>query len=240
MDGVSVDYPDWHFNVRASNTEPLLRLNLEAASAGDDGTAARRGARADSRMISAGCARIATSTGGRLASASHRRGSSSAVERELPKLDVAGSIPVSRSKPSDDSFGSWKAPQIANRQVGASRIGEFAQASERCPPRHVKCQVPRYPRSPWRNRSSRERPDAPQTDAQIASILASRASRRWDRIHRDHRRLGSSRSPLNYSRPLERSLTNRLIRRRSRASAVEPASRRVPIGAAMRTKSTRR
>jgi phosphomannomutase len=32
MDGVSIDYPDWHFNVRASNTEPLLRLNLEAAS----------------------------------------------------------------------------------------------------------------------------------------------------------------------------------------------------------------
>jgi phosphomannomutase len=27
---VSVDYPDWHFNVRASNTEPLLRLNLES------------------------------------------------------------------------------------------------------------------------------------------------------------------------------------------------------------------
>jgi phosphomannomutase len=27
---VSVEYPDWHFNVRASNTEPLLRLNLEA------------------------------------------------------------------------------------------------------------------------------------------------------------------------------------------------------------------
>jgi phosphomannomutase len=32
MDGVSVDYPDWHFNVRPSNTEPLLRLNLEACS----------------------------------------------------------------------------------------------------------------------------------------------------------------------------------------------------------------
>jgi phosphomannomutase len=32
MDGISVDYPGWHFNVRASNTEPLLRLNLEAAS----------------------------------------------------------------------------------------------------------------------------------------------------------------------------------------------------------------
>ena len=32
MDGISIDYPDWHFNVRASNTEPLLRLNLEAAT----------------------------------------------------------------------------------------------------------------------------------------------------------------------------------------------------------------
>ena len=32
LDGLSVDYADWHFNVRSSNTEPLLRLNLEAAS----------------------------------------------------------------------------------------------------------------------------------------------------------------------------------------------------------------
>ena len=30
LDGFSVEYPDWHFNVRASNTEPLLRLSLEA------------------------------------------------------------------------------------------------------------------------------------------------------------------------------------------------------------------
>jgi phosphomannomutase len=30
LDGVSVSYPTWHFNVRASNTEPLLRLNLES------------------------------------------------------------------------------------------------------------------------------------------------------------------------------------------------------------------
>jgi len=29
MDGISVEFDDWHFNVRASNTEPLLRLNLE-------------------------------------------------------------------------------------------------------------------------------------------------------------------------------------------------------------------
>jgi phosphomannomutase len=30
LDGISVDYPDWHFNLRPSNTEPLLRLNLES------------------------------------------------------------------------------------------------------------------------------------------------------------------------------------------------------------------
>jgi phosphomannomutase len=30
LDGVSFEFSDWHFNVRPSNTEPLLRLNLEA------------------------------------------------------------------------------------------------------------------------------------------------------------------------------------------------------------------
>ena len=32
LDGLSVDADDWHMNVRPSNTEPLLRLNLEARS----------------------------------------------------------------------------------------------------------------------------------------------------------------------------------------------------------------
>jgi phosphomannomutase len=32
LDGLSVDAGEWHFNVRPSNTEPLLRLNLEATS----------------------------------------------------------------------------------------------------------------------------------------------------------------------------------------------------------------
>ena len=32
LDGLSVEYADWHFNVRPSNTEPLLRLNLEATT----------------------------------------------------------------------------------------------------------------------------------------------------------------------------------------------------------------
>jgi phosphomannomutase len=30
LDGITIEYDDWWFNVRASNTEPYLRLNLEA------------------------------------------------------------------------------------------------------------------------------------------------------------------------------------------------------------------
>ncbi len=30
IDGIAIEYPDWRFNVRTSNTEPLMRLNLEA------------------------------------------------------------------------------------------------------------------------------------------------------------------------------------------------------------------
>ena len=36
LDGVSIDYEDWHFNVRPSNTEPLLRLNLESLISQED------------------------------------------------------------------------------------------------------------------------------------------------------------------------------------------------------------
>jgi phosphomannomutase len=36
LDGISVDYEDWHFNVRPSNTEPLLRLNLESLVSEED------------------------------------------------------------------------------------------------------------------------------------------------------------------------------------------------------------
>ncbi len=51
LDGVSVDYDDWHFNVRPSNTEPLLRLNLESlVSRAGHGAPARRGARAHPRV----------------------------------------------------------------------------------------------------------------------------------------------------------------------------------------------
>jgi len=41
LDGISIDYPDWHFNVRPSNTEPLLRLNLESLVSYEDMEAKR-------------------------------------------------------------------------------------------------------------------------------------------------------------------------------------------------------
>jgi phosphomannomutase len=36
LDGLSVEYDDWHFNVRSSNTEPLLRLCLESLRSRED------------------------------------------------------------------------------------------------------------------------------------------------------------------------------------------------------------
>ncbi len=41
LDGISVDYDDWHFNVRASNTEPLVRLCLESLKSRQDMEAKR-------------------------------------------------------------------------------------------------------------------------------------------------------------------------------------------------------
>jgi phosphomannomutase len=36
LDGISIYYEDWHFNVRSSNTEPLLRLCLESLVSHED------------------------------------------------------------------------------------------------------------------------------------------------------------------------------------------------------------
>jgi phosphomannomutase len=41
LDGLSVEYDDWHFNVRPSNTEPLLRLTLESVRSRQDMEARR-------------------------------------------------------------------------------------------------------------------------------------------------------------------------------------------------------
>ena len=51
LDGLTVDLGDWWFNLRPSNTEPLLRLNLEAP---DAGTCARRVAEVQAIMEQAG------------------------------------------------------------------------------------------------------------------------------------------------------------------------------------------
>jgi phosphomannomutase len=51
LDGLTVDHGDWWFNVRPSNTEPLLRLNLEAA---DAATVARRVAEVRALMVASG------------------------------------------------------------------------------------------------------------------------------------------------------------------------------------------
>ncbi len=41
LDGISIEYEDWHFNVRPSNTEPLLRLCLESLISREDMRARR-------------------------------------------------------------------------------------------------------------------------------------------------------------------------------------------------------
>jgi phosphomannomutase len=41
LDGVSVEYPTWWFNVRCSNTEPLVRLNLESTKSAEEMAAKR-------------------------------------------------------------------------------------------------------------------------------------------------------------------------------------------------------
>jgi phosphomannomutase len=43
LDGLTVDLGDWWFNLRPSNTEPLLRLNLEAPTASRVRRPRRRG-----------------------------------------------------------------------------------------------------------------------------------------------------------------------------------------------------
>jgi phosphomannomutase len=35
LDGLSLDFGDWRFNLRSSNTEPLLRLNVESRGRAD-------------------------------------------------------------------------------------------------------------------------------------------------------------------------------------------------------------
>ena len=47
LDGLRIEYPTWWFDVRKSNTEPVIRLNLEAETKARDGAATRRTAHAN-------------------------------------------------------------------------------------------------------------------------------------------------------------------------------------------------
>src|SRR5205807_8198369 len=86
LDGISVEYPDWHFNVRPSNTEPLLRLNLEAttpelmASRRDEVVSLLRAWRLGSTPGTRGNG----DTAGLIYNWPNECGSSSAVERRPP------------------------------------------------------------------------------------------------------------------------------------------------------------
>ena len=51
IDGISAEFHNWHFNVRASNTEPLLRLNLEATTQEMMEAEARRGPGVHSQLM---------------------------------------------------------------------------------------------------------------------------------------------------------------------------------------------
>ena len=35
LDGLSIDFPEWRFNLRGSNTEPVIRLNVETRGDAD-------------------------------------------------------------------------------------------------------------------------------------------------------------------------------------------------------------
>ncbi len=55
LDGVTISYPNWWMNVRPSNTEPLLRLNVEGDSESADGAASRRSAGTDTELSEVAC-----------------------------------------------------------------------------------------------------------------------------------------------------------------------------------------
>ena len=99
LDGVSVDYPDWHFNVRPSNTEPLLRLNLESLVSREDMEAKRDEVLGLIRVVS-----DERRTARRSGSGSPRRGSACCGSR--PRSRSAGSTPTC----SRTSRSPWSTP----------------------------------------------------------------------------------------------------------------------------------
>ena len=142
LDGVSVDYDDWHFNVRPSNTEPLLRLSLESlVSQRGHGAPARRGARPDPLVIDGG--------------------------RPLPAdpdavRGRARQLLPDRGRPADAGRHRAELGQGARRaRARAARArarGRGPRADRRHPPAHRPPRPGRHPRPPLGRRGLRARP----------------------------------------------------------------------------------
>ena len=125
LDGISVDYEDWHFNVRPSNTEPLLRLNLESLiSQAGHGAPARRDARADPLVIHRVCRspRRSGSGGvnclpdrGRPADAGRRRPELRRARSSRSRTALAGARPPGRGPRADRHHPPARRPPRAGR-----------------------------------------------------------------------------------------------------------------------------
>ena len=127
LDGISIDYDDWHFNVRASNTEPLLRLCLESlVSEADMAAPPRRGARPDPRL----------SRQARLAVAIARPSAARSWEESPAAVISPNPWPANRAA----SSGSRQCrPQISPRSAQHARIRSIASSTGGCSSRPVGC-----------------------------------------------------------------------------------------------------
>ena len=121
LDGISVDYDDWHFNVRASNTEPLpAPVPGEPRVARGHGGPARRGAQADPQLTSA-------------SSTAATVGRRSAPARVAAKTWRAGAAPRAgaRPRPAGTAACASRGTSATPRPAPTSAIVVW-KSSERC------------------------------------------------------------------------------------------------------------
>ena len=125
LDGVSVDYDDWHFNVRPSNTEPLLRLCLESLVSHEDMERRRDEVLALIRALSApGCDRAERA---RSREAAARRHPLPADPDAVPRR--ARQLLPDRGRPADARRHAGRTP--ARRSTSSSRRSPRAAAASR-------------------------------------------------------------------------------------------------------------
>ena len=93
LDGISIDYEDWHFNVRPSNTEPLLRLCLESLVSREDMERRRDEVLALDPLVSA-CAPSAATERPRRSCSRRPRTQGSTGWRSRRRFRSGGSTPI--------------------------------------------------------------------------------------------------------------------------------------------------